>query len=361
MKTAEKIISREQAASICADFKEKGKKIGFTSGVFDIMHAGHAAYLEEAAAGCDILVVAVNSDSSVKQNKGEKRPVITQQHRAMLVAALEAVDYVFIFDELKNRDNILALKPDYYFKAGDYNMKGLTSAAYLQEWGGEAKLLSVMPGISTTAIIEKINAVAEPYSFTAVDQQTGYYKKKYTKKRAAVFLDRDGVINEEVEYLHEPDNFKFLPDVLKSLKKIYDMNFVLIIITNQAGIGLGYFTKEDFFKVNKTMLKGFSEYNINIEKIYFCPHSKNDNCPCRKPATGLVDRAVEECCLDPAASFFIGDKTADILTGKKAGMKTVLVKTGHGGSDREYDVTPDFICKDLFQAAAVIEKEKSFG
>jgi len=124
----------------------------------------------------------------------------------------------------------------------------------------------------------------------------------------------------------------------------------LVVITNQPGIGLGYYTKEDFFKVNKEMLKQLSSHNILIDKIYFCPHSKSEKCSCRKPSIGLIERSREELNLDLKKSFVIGDKSSDILAGKKAGMKTILI-----GDDRE--AKPDFIARNLVEAATWIRKE----
>ena len=129
---AEKILTRGQVAEICRKAREEGRKIAFTSGAFDLMHAGHADYLQKARAICDILVVGVNTDASVRAYKGPGRPIVPERERAELVAALEAVDYVFLFCERRNAGNLEAIRPDFYIKAGDYDKSELTSAGIVK-------------------------------------------------------------------------------------------------------------------------------------------------------------------------------------------------------------------------------------
>ncbi len=342
-----KIRTREELARICEYIRKEGKKIGFTSGSFDLIHAGHVDYLRKAKQRCHMLIVGVNSDTSVRKYKGENRPIIPEDERMAILASLESVDYVFLFDERRNKENIQALKPDFYIKAGDYKVEELTSRKYVEEYGGQVILIPMKEGVSSTKIIEKIATLTE-------NNNNG--EKKPLKSYPAVFLDRDGVINEEVEYLHEPEKFKLLPGVVEGLKELQNMGYKLIIVTSQAGIGLGYFTKEDFYKVNKEMFKQFSKEKIIIDKVYFCPHSKKDNCDCRKPAIGMIKRGEEEENINLARSFIIGDKTSDILAGKNAGLKTILVKTGHVGNDKEFDVKADFIARDMVDAVKFIKE-----
>ena len=156
--------------------------------------------------------------------------------------------------------------------------------------------------------------------------------------------------------MHETEKFRFVHNAIEGIKKMQELGFEIVVATVQAGIGLGYFSKEDFYKVNKVMLKGFKENGIIASRVYFCGHSVADNCNCRKPKTGLIERAKEDLNLDLNKSWVIGDKTADILAGKNAGCRTILVKTGHAGNDKEFDVKPDFIAKDLLEAAEIVKK-----
>ncbi|MBI2508207.1 HAD-IIIA family hydrolase [Candidatus Woesearchaeota archaeon] len=344
-----KIKTRDEIREIVEGLKRKNKKIGFTSGSFDILHAGHVDYLEKAKQKCDVLIVGVNSDSSIKQYKDPSRPIISQQHRIRMIAALISVDYAFLFDETNNNTNIEILKPDYYIKAGDYSLSQLSSKPIVEKYGGEVILISIKEEISTTGIINRIKMLS------SLDAIGG---SKSEEKIKAVLLDRDGTINEEVEYLHSPDQFKFTPNALEGMKKMQSLGCKLMIVTNQPGIGLGYFTKEDFFKVNLHMFKQLSQQIIQIDKIYFCPHTVAENCECRKPKIGLIERAqlYYGGRIDMKNSFFIGDSTSDIKCGRNAGTKTILVLTGKAGKDGKDNVKPDFTASDLLEAARIIEE-----
>lgn len=344
-----KIYPRKELTEILDQFRMKGKKIGVTNGTFDLLHSGHVEYLEKAKKACDILIVSVNTDISVKKYKDPNRPIIPEQDRATIVAALESVDYVTFHNEKRMRNTLKAFKPHYYIKAADYNNTSLTSKDVLDQWGGKTLFIPLVEGKSTTSIIGKILDV---YGEEPIALEIKTHSKT---KNKAIILDRDGVINEEIEYLHEPPKFKFIKNALEGIKQMQDMGYKIVIATTQAGIGLGYFTKEDFYKVNKVMLQGFHDYGIIASRIYFCPHNISDNCNCRKPKTGLLERAEKDLYLDIKQSWIIGDKTSDILAGKNMNGNTLLVKSGHGGMDKEYDVTPDFNSSDLINAAKKIK------
>lgn len=344
-----KIYNREALIDFIQKEHGKGKKIGLTNGTFDILHAGHVLYLEAAKKICDILVVSLNTDISVRKYKDDSRPINPQQDRAIIIASLESVDYVTFHNEEKMQTTLELLRPDLYIKGGDYTSSSLTSSHVLKKWGGEVKILPFIEGKSTSNIINKIQNLSN----TTISLESASHVFEQ-----AVILDRDGVINEEVEYLHTPEKFQFIKNALVGIKEMQEMGFAIVIVTTQAGIGLGYFTKEDFFKVNKIMLKGFNDYGIRISKIYFCPHSVLDYCICRKPNIGLIEKAKEDLNIKLQNSWVIGDKTADILAGKKAGCRTILVLTGHAGQDREFSVDPDFVANDLQEASEIIKKNK---
>ncbi|MCD6116077.1 HAD-IIIA family hydrolase [bacterium] len=351
----DKIKSRDELSILCKHIKKSGKTIGFTSGAFDLVHAGHADYLEKAAAICDILIVGVNSDLSVKRYKGEDRPLISEKHRIKVVAAFEFVNYVFLFDERRNKKNIELLKPDFYIKAGDYNQESLTSASDVKSYGGEVKLIPVTEDISTTSIIKRITRLNQSDKSEWVEYDNAVHREiRPAKKSPALFLDRDGTINEEVLYLHNPDDWKPVPGAVEGIKKFQNMGYRIIIVTNQPGIGLGYFPESDFYAVNRRMLKNFSKAGVLIDKIYFCPHSKSQKCGCRKPELGLLKRAEEDLNIDLLKSVIIGDKTSDIETGRRAGITTFLVETGFAGKDKEYDAVPDYTIETIKEAADIM-------
>ena len=325
---------------------KKSLKIGFTSGTFDILHTGHTEYLAKAKKQCDILIVGVNSDSSVKQYKDPLRPYNTGTDRIKVLSALESVDYVFLFDEKNNNKNIEELRPDIYFKGGDYSNKPLSSAGIVESYGGKVVLIPFEEGFSTTNIIDKIQKT----TLVSQIQQIDYEPKP------AVFLDRDGTIIEEFPYIHEKEKVKVIDGTIEALKKIKDNGYRIVVITNQPGIGMGYFTKEQFFEVNSEMLKILSKECVLIDKIYFCPHSKSDGCLCRKPATGMIDKAIKDLNIIVEKSFLFGDMTNDILLGNTIGCKSILVKTGKAGKDGQFEAKPDFVAENLKEGVEWILK-----
>jgi len=351
-----KIKTRSEIGELCLQWKKQGLRIGFTSGAFDLMHAGHVDYLEQAKSRCDILIVALNSDDSIKKYKGSNRPLITERFRAITVAALESVDYVFIFDERRNEKNIRTIQPDYYFKAGDYSFDQLTSKSVVEELGGEVQIIPVTYDISTTQIIKNANNLTENNRYKEETPNVGFFEYKFAKSKPAIFLDRDGTINKEIGYVSDVEQFEFLPHAIDGMKKLQDMGYYLIIVTNQGGIGLGYYTKEDFYRVNLSMLKRVSEHDIKIDKIYFCPHSLAENCSCRKPNIELLLRAQQDLNIDMSNSYFIGDRETDIETGKRAGIKTILISDSKDNEALQHK--PDFYAHDLLEAAALILEQE---
>jgi len=146
----------------------------------------------------------------------------------------------------------------------------------------------------------------------------------------AIFLDRDGVINKEVGYLHKVEDFEFIRGVFKSCNYFQSLGYEIIILTNQSGIGRGYYTEDDFLRLNDWMLDQFSLKKINILDVYYCPHGPEDNCNCRKPKPGMFLAAKEEHDINMDKSWMIGDKEADIKAALHAGISnTILVKSGH--------------------------------
>jgi D-beta-D-heptose 7-phosphate kinase/D-beta-D-heptose 1-phosphate adenosyltransferase len=133
-----------------------GKKLAFTNGCFDILHAGHIASLTQAAQHGDVLIVGLNSDSSVKKLKGEDRPVNNEESRALLIASLAVVDAVIVFSEDTPRELIVAIRPDALVKGGDYKVEDIAGSKEVLSWGGQVFINPIVPGFSTTGLIDKI-------------------------------------------------------------------------------------------------------------------------------------------------------------------------------------------------------------
>jgi rfaE bifunctional protein nucleotidyltransferase chain/domain len=339
-----KIKKRNELIKICNELRKSNKKIGFTSGAFDIIHAGHVDYLKRAKKECDILIVGLNTDNSIKKYKSKNRPINSEKDRLKVISSLLFIDYVFLFDELNNNVNIELLKPHFYIKAGDYNENELTSKPIVEKFGGRVILIPLKHNISTTKIIEKINSLDL------------YQSIKLKKEKVKIaFIDRDGTINKNKHFIHKIDDFELEKNALEGLTKIQNKGYKIIIVTNQQGIGLGYYNEEDFYKFNTEIFKAVSKNNIKIDKIFYCPHSLANNCNCMKPKIGLFEKAKKFYDIDMNNSVMIGDLTSDIEFGKNAKLKTILLKTGHNGSDKKYDVKPDFIANDLLDASKYLE------
>jgi D-beta-D-heptose 7-phosphate kinase/D-beta-D-heptose 1-phosphate adenosyltransferase len=154
--TDEKILSRDRAAQVRARLREEGRRLVFTNGCFDLLHVGHVRYLQAARALGDALIVAINSDRAVRELKGAGRPVMSESERAEVLAALEAVSYVTIFDELSPRALIARLLPDVLAKGGDYAVDEIHGREEVERAGGRVLALPFIEGASTTDIIERI-------------------------------------------------------------------------------------------------------------------------------------------------------------------------------------------------------------
>lgn len=150
------LLTAEEMRKEIVKLQKAGKRVVFTNGVFDILHIGHLTYLEEAGNLGDILVVGVNSDASVKVNKGDKRPINSEKNRAYVLLGTKFVNYAVIFDEKTPEKLLDILKPDVHVKGGDYKKEDLPETKIVEGNGGEVKILSFVDNVSTTQIINKI-------------------------------------------------------------------------------------------------------------------------------------------------------------------------------------------------------------
>lgn len=341
---SQKLLSRSALVEALVSLRASGSTVGFTSGAFDILHAGHLDYLRKAKQHCDLLVVGVNSDRSYVQYKSQDGPYNHETDRAELISGLDCVDFVFLFDEVNNAGNIEALKPDFYIKGGDYDISQLSSAPLVESHGGRVLLIPLKSGYSTTNLVNKIVCRRITHTEPALN----------IAQAPAIFVDRDGTINEHVEYIHDPAEFRPIPGALEALKHCQDLGYRIVVITNQPGIGLGYYSKEDFYRVNLEMFKHASKIGLFFDKIYFSTETKNSGNQTRKPNPYFVTKAVQDLNIDLEQSVFVGDTTTDIQCAKNAGVKSVLVKTGKGGSDGVFSVLPDFTIGSLAEIVGVI-------
>jgi D-glycero-D-manno-heptose 1,7-bisphosphate phosphatase len=172
-----------------------------------------------------------------------------------------------------------------------------------------------------------------------------------------VFLDRDGTIIVEKHYLANPDEVELLPGAVDGLREMSSLGLGLIVVTNQSGVGLGYFNLDTVDAINRKLSVMLSAAGITLDGIYFCPHRPSDSCQCRKPLTGMIEEARKDLTFDPKKCFMIGDKPSDIEFGRNVGAVTFLTRTGYGASTDPAapgQSVPDFVVADLNEAAQII-------
>jgi D,D-heptose 1,7-bisphosphate phosphatase len=193
------------------------------------------------------------------------------------------------------------------------------------------------------------------------------------KKNVAVFLDRDGTINEEVGYLDSIEKLKIFPNAYEAIRLINVSGMKTVVVSNQAGVARGFFTEEFVASVNELIQADLNKRGAIIDKFYYCPHHPTEgkgiylqNCNCRKPAPGMLLNAAQELRIDLTASYLIGDRFLDMETAKKVGVKGILVKTGYGEDLLQDDGPaaatpgnkPNFIAADILDAVRWILKDK---
>lgn len=156
------------------------------------------------------------------------------------------------------------------------------------------------------------------------------------EKNKALFLDRDGVVNVDHGYVYQREKFEFIEGVFSACKTFYDAGYKIIIVTNQSGIGRGYYTEDDFLALTQWMKAQFSAHNIEITDVYYCPHHPTNalptylkSCECRKPEPGMLLQGIKEHSIDSNRSIMVGDKLSDMQAAQKAHIATrVLVRSG---------------------------------
>mgnify|MGYP001183041026 CR=1 FL=1 len=299
--------------------------ITFTNGVFDLLHIGHIDSLKKGKEKNTKLVVGLNSNYSVyKLDKGPNRPIQDHFQRAITLISLECVDYVVIFNEVNPIDLIKRIKPENYFKGGDYNIHDLMEAEILKSWGGKTKIIPTTEFFSTSNLLSNYNS----------------------KKKRAFFFDRDGIINKDTGYIDSIDRFELYPEIYPLLETSKSHGFLNIIITNQSGIARGRFSIDQYNQLNEHMLNLVNAKSKLIDDTFFCPHHEEGliqeysiRCTCRKPNPGMIFSASMKYNISLKNSFLIGDKISDVISGRDAGIKNLFLLD----KAKEYD---NFIFED---------------
>jgi D-glycero-D-manno-heptose 1,7-bisphosphate phosphatase len=183
----------------------------------------------------------------------------------------------------------------------------------------------------------------------------------------AVFLDRDGTINVEKEYLHRPEDLELIDGAAQSIARLNRAGFLVIVVTNQSGVARGYFSVEDVNRLHQVMQQQLAEDGARIDAFYLCPHHPDKGldpyrvvCDCRKGKPGMLMQAAAEWNIDLPASFMVGDKKSDLLAGIAAGCHPCLVTTGYGVEHRTFALANNIeVCNDLGQAVSNILAKSS--
>jgi D-glycero-D-manno-heptose 1,7-bisphosphate phosphatase len=181
------------------------------------------------------------------------------------------------------------------------------------------------------------------------------------ERRPAVFLDRDGTLNKEVNYLHTVENFEWVPGAQDAIRRVNDLGMPVLVVTNQSGVARGYYEEADVDRLHAWMNDQLDAIGAHVDAFYYCPYHPNGAVEqyralshCRKPNPGMFEEAIQEWRVDPSGSFVVGDKNSDLLPGNELGMTTILVRTGHG--DTEDETVADHVVPDVGAAVDLIER-----
>ncbi len=163
--------------------------------------------------------------------------------------------------------------------------------------------------------------------------------------KKALFLDRDGIINVDHGYVYKIEDFEFSDGIFDLVKLFTDAGYLIFVVTNQSGIGRGYYSEEDFITLSDWMIAEFKKQELKIEKVYYCPHSPKDKCHCRKPQTGMIEQALADYSIDLAHSYIIGDKQSDIDLAINAGLGKSIYIGNNAIENCTYRFTTIEACK----------------
>lgn len=214
---------------------------------------------------------------------------------------------------------------------------------------------------------EYIRDMGTPERYKEVERRDAAAEKEQ-KAAIAAFLDRDGVINEEVDLLKKKEQVKLITGAAEGIRLLNKKGILAVVVTNQPVVARNLVTEEQLLQINRRLIGMLDEKGAKIDALYYCPHHPEKNhpeasnpryrreCKCRKPKTGMIDEAAKTFKIDIENSFAVGDRTADTQMGKNAGCTTINVRTGYAGKDEKYDAKADHECNDLLEACRLMIK-----
>lgn len=185
--------------------------------------------------------------------------------------------------------------------------------------------------------------------------------------RIGIFLDRDGTINEEVDFLSSPKDLRLIPGAADAIREANALDAVVCVITNQSGIARGILTEEQLAEIHASLRAELARHGAHVDAVYYCPHHPTmgeppyrSECDCRKPRTGMVNDAVREFGIEPRRSFVVGDRMLDVQLANAVGATAVIVRTGYGSTELSRPVPEgariDYVAKDLYDAVQFVKR-----
>ncbi len=303
--------------------------VGVISGSFDGLHDGHKLALEFCSSRVDKLIVLINSDESIRLYKGNERPLIKLNERINTLKTFNNKLIIVSFNELIPNNMLEVIKPNIYFLS--------------KEW---------IQNPIEKIVLEKYNTRIQEHPQLA-NTSTTIQNPKIDKSKGAIFFDRDGTINEDVGYLDNINDIQIPKENLETISSLSELNFFNIIVSNQSGVGLGYFNTKVVKKINDKISRIITENNGRIDKIYFDTSTNENPSVNRKPNIGMILEARKDFNISLRNSWVIGDKYSDIELGKKCNMKTIYIKN----ENYEYksNVEPDFTISKLPESLKIIK------
>jgi len=308
--------------------------IGMISGSFDNLHAGHKHALSFSKEYCDHLIVLVNSDNSIKSYKGKNRPFEKISTRIENLEKYNNKLIIYEFDDLIPNKLIETIKPNFYFLP--------------REWSSNPVEKTILEKIDCKLII---HTSLSGFS-TSSDASKNEIKK--FKENSAIFLDRDGTINDDVGYLSDKSKINIPEENLIGLKLISKLKYLNIIITNQSGVSKGLLSENKLKEINKCLIDKIESYGGRIDKVYYDISSNKNPSRFRKPNNGMILKAVDEFNVVLRNSWLIGDKDTDIELAKKNNIRSIYIENKMYKYQSEF--LYDFKVNNLIEAYEIIKE-----
>ncbi|MBI4678714.1 MAG: HAD family hydrolase [Elusimicrobia bacterium] len=181
--------------------------------------------------------------------------------------------------------------------------------------------------------------------------------------RRAVFLDRDGVLVEDTDYVHRVRALRVLPGAAEAVRRLNKAGLKVVVVSNQSGVGRGFFSLRTLQRINRALKERLDRGGARLDALYYCPHPPagkgGKGCACRKPRTALIERAAKRFGIELGGCYMVGDSTTDLVTARNAGCVGILVRTGKGGRDGRFKAKPHVVCRDLLEAVEWILRNLS--